>query len=70
MLHVVTHNYMYLHKIHVVSQELYTCICRFAKKVLVITQKLHVLQKKMQLLNIISGITWNKIYITCKLHRY
>lgn len=65
MLHVVTHNYMYLHKIHVVSQELYTCICRFANKVLVITQKLHVLQK-----NIISGITWNKIYITCKLHRY
>lgn len=45
MLHVVTHNYMYLHKIHVVSQELYTCICRFANKVLVITQKLHVLQK-------------------------
>lgn len=70
MLHVVTHNYMYLHKIHVVSQELYTCKCRYAKKLLVITQKLHVLQKKMQLLNIISGITWNKIYITCKLHRY
>lgn len=36
---------LHLHKIHVVSQELYTCICRFAKKVLVITQKLHVLQK-------------------------
>lgn len=42
---LLSHNYMYLHKVHVVSQELYTCLCRYAKKVHVITQKLHVLQK-------------------------